>query len=510
MESIGKKIVRNTVYNSIGRIWLMLVTLLLIPYILHKLGTQVFGVWSLVFVVANYLHLLDFGIGTSFAKYIAEYHTKGDEKSINSVVSCGLLFYLGFSVLIVGLGFILRNPIVSLLNIPVSIRGESLFAIVGMVIVFAMNNTFSIFQGILIGLQRMDIQNKILVFVSIPNVVGTFFFLEKGFGIRGLVVNSGIVAILTILCNIYFSHKLLPRMKIGFSWMRGDIFRKLFKFGVKTQLGNLASLVHFQTDKIIISYFLGLNFVTFYELGQKVANAVRMFPTMLLGALEPAVSELDARGERSRLLSLYYKASKYVSVIVFPLTCLTFILASWIMKAWVGEGYSLSVITLQVLIIEYGLNLLTGVGTRIVRGIGKPELETKYKVLVAVLHLVLSITLIQLLGYKGVLLSFLFSGSIGSIYFIKIFHRFFKERLTKLIRTVYLKPLVASLGAAAVSFSITFLLSSSFADLDKLKYFYLVLFNSFVFGLLFLITVIKVKYFERYELQSFFSRFKRV
>jgi len=510
MESIGRKIVRNTTYNAIGRIWLMLVTLLLTPYILHKLGTQVFGVWSLVFVVANYLLLLDFGIGTSFAKYIAEYHAKGDQASINSVVSCGLLFYLGFSILIVILGFILRNPVASLLNIPVSIREESLFAIIGMVIVFAVNNTFSIFQGLLVGLQRMDVQNKILVFISIPNVLGTFFFLEKGFGIKGLVVNSGIVAILTILFNIYFSHKLLPQIRIGFSWLRGDIFRKLFKFGIKTQLGNLASLIHFQTDKIIISYFLGLNFVTFYELGQKVANAVRMFPTMLLSALEPAVSELDARGEQNRLMGLYYKGSKYVSVIVFPLTCLTFILASWIMRAWVGEGYSLSAITLQVLIIEYGINLLTGVGTRIVRGIGKPELETKYKVLVAVLHLVLSITLIQLLGYKGVLLSFLFSGSMGSIYFIKIFHKFFKERFTKLIHVVYLKPLAASLGAAVVSFFLTFVLSSSSADLGKLKYFYLLFFNCLVFGVLFLLTIMKVKYFESYELRSFFNTFKEV
>lgn len=510
MENIDRKIVRNTTYNVFGRTCLMVVTLILTPYILHKLGTQVFGVWSLVFVVANYFSLLDFGIGTSFAKYIAEYYAKKDEPSINSVVSCGLLFYLGFSVLIVIFGFILRNSIASILHIPYSIREDSVFAIFGMIIVFAINNTFSIFQGLLIGLQRMDIQNKILIFASIPNLLGTFFFLENGFGIRGLVINSGIIAVLTISLNIYFSYKLLPKLRIGFPWMRRDIFRKLFAFGIKTQLGNLASLIHFQTDKIIISYFLGLNFVAFYELGQKVANAVRTFPTMLLSALEPAASELEAKGEHQRLMNLYYKGSKYVSVVVFPLTCLTFILASLIMKAWVGEGYSLSALTLRVLIVEYGLNLLTGVGTRIVRGIGKPELETRYKVVVAVLHLTLSIILIQLLGYKGVLISFLFSGSTGSVYFMKIFHRYFKEKLSKLIHFVYLKPLAASLGAAVVSFSVTFVLGSSFVDLGKINNLYLLLFNSLIFGLLFLFTVVKVGYFAGYEVRWFLNRFKRV
>jgi O-antigen/teichoic acid export membrane protein len=171
MGNIERKIVRNTTYNVIGRTWLMVVMLILTPYILHKLGTEVFGVWSLVFVVANYLNLMDLGIGNSFAKYIAEYHAKNNQTAINSVVSCGLLFYLGFSVTLVILGFVLRNPIASLLKIPDSIRQESLFAIWGMVIVFAANNAFSIFQGLLVGLQRMDIQNKILVFVSIPNLL---------------------------------------------------------------------------------------------------------------------------------------------------------------------------------------------------------------------------------------------------------------------------------------------------------------------------------------------------
>lgn len=85
-----------------------------------------------------------------------------------------------------------------------------------------------------------------------------------------------------------------------------------------------------------------------------------------------------------------------------------------------------------------------------------------------------------------------------------------EEPFTKLIHIVYLKPLAASLGAAVASFFLTFVLSSLFADLGKLKYLYMLFFNSFVFGILFLVTVIKVKYFESFELQAFFRRFKRV
>lgn len=232
MESIAKKIVRNTIYNSIGRIWQMLVLLLLTPYILHKLGVQVFAVWSLVFVVANCLGLLDFGVRTSFAKYIAEYHTKKDQEAINAVVNCGLLFYLGLSILIVGLTVVLRSHIISLLKIPTSIYAESMFAILGMVLVFSLNNTFNIFEAVLVGLQRMDVQNRILIFASFFNVAGTFYFLEKGFGIQGLVINYGIVTFITVLLNIYFSHRQIPFIRIGWSRVRNDIFKKLFSLSL--------------------------------------------------------------------------------------------------------------------------------------------------------------------------------------------------------------------------------------------------------------------------------------
>lgn len=180
MESIGRKIVRNTIYNSIGRIWLILVMVLLTPYILHKLGTQLFAIWSLVFIVANYLGVLDFGIRTSFAKYIAEYYTKKDQESINKVITCGLLFYLAFSLFVTGLAVLLRGAIISLLQIPPSFHQESMFAILGMVLIFSLNNTFSTFEAVLVGLQRMDIQNKIMIFASFFNVAGTFFFWRMG------------------------------------------------------------------------------------------------------------------------------------------------------------------------------------------------------------------------------------------------------------------------------------------------------------------------------------------
>jgi len=496
MESIGKKIIKNTIYNSIGRIWLMLVTLLLTPYILHKLGVQVFAVWSLVFVVANYLGVLDFGIRTSFAKYIAEYHTKKDQGSINAVINCGIIFYLVFSLFIIGLAVILRSPIISILQIPSSIHKESMFAILGMVLILALNNTFSIFEAILVGLQRMDVQNKIMIFASFFNAAGTFFFLEKGLGIKGLVINYGIVSLIVAVLNVYFSYRLLPYIRIGLSWMDKEIFRRLFNYGIKMQICSFAAIIYTQADKVILSHFLGLNFVTFYELGQKAANAIKMFPMLLISALVPAVSELEASNDKEKLRELYERGSKYISLVVFPLIFLSIIVASDLINLWVGDKFSLAVLSFQVLIIGYGINVLTGMGTSIVRGIGKPEYETRYAVLTLIMQLTLSIILVQIFGFRGVLASVLITAFVVSLYFLLTFHKLLNQEFKSFARATYLKPVIASLIAFAITFGVSYHLPGLIALQGKLGYGISLLLKSMAFLVLFIFLIVKTRFLD--------------
>jgi O-antigen/teichoic acid export membrane protein len=503
MEDIGKKIIRNTVYNSIGRIWLMLVILLLTPYILHKLGVQVFAVWSLVFVVANYLGVLDFGIRTSFAKYIAEYHTRKDQDSINAVINCGIIFYLAFSLFIIGLAVILRGPIISLLKIPSPIHEESRFAILGMVLILSFNNIFSIFEAVLVGLQRMDVQNKIMIFASVFNVAGTFFFLEKGFGLRGLVINYGIVSFVILLLNIYFSYRLLPQIRIGFVWVHKEVFKKLFSYGVKMQISNFAFIMHQQADKIILSHFLGLNFVTFYELGQKAANGIRTLPILLLTALVPAVSELEASDNKEKLMELYTRGSKYISLMVFPLILLSITIAPDLINLWVGDKFPLAVLSFQILVIGYVINVLTGMGTSVVRGIGKPEYETRYAVLTLVLQLILSITLVQIIGYRGVLVSVLITTVVAALYFLLIFHKLFKLGFKIFAKTTYVKPLVASLIAFAITYGLSYNFHGFIFFEGRLGYSVSLVLKSSVFLVLFIILIAKVRFLDVSDVQLF-------
>ena len=86
LGDFSKKLVTNTFFNFVGRFWSFLVILLLTPYILSRLSVSEFGVWVLLSVFVGTFNLLDLGLGSSFIKYISQYHAQQDRGRINRVL----------------------------------------------------------------------------------------------------------------------------------------------------------------------------------------------------------------------------------------------------------------------------------------------------------------------------------------------------------------------------------------------------------------------------------------
>ena len=446
-SSFSHKLVRNTFFNFVGRFWAMLVTLFLTPYIVSKLGIQRFGVWSLIFVITGYFGLLDLGLGASFVKYVAEYHARKDYEAINRVFNSGLVLYLIFSFVIMVAGFALRDPILELFKIPAEFFADAQFVLLAAVAIYSLSNVFDIFQAVMIGLQRMDVTNLIVLGVSVPRILGTVLFLELGYGLRGLIVNEALVFVLTALLLVLSAFHLLPRLRMGWVFYHGHSLRQLLSYGIKVQVSRLADLASFQTDKLLLGYFLGLSPVAFYELGSRVVLTSKRLSRVLISAVVPAASEIDAREDRLSLCRLYLRGSKYLVLVAAPVLLFIAAAAPLILAAWMGRGYELSVPVIQLLAVGHLVHLLTGVGTTIAKGMGKPEYETRYSLLQLAMNTLLGIALVIRLGFWGVLIATPLSLIVGSLYFMVLFHRLLGIPLLQFLKGTYLQPVITCLLA---------------------------------------------------------------
>ncbi len=417
-QSLSHKIIRNTAYNIVGRFWGILVVLFLTPYIIRHIGIERFGLWSIAGVITGYFGLLDFGVGMSFVKYIAEFYTKKQFDKISQIVSTGFVFYSLLTVLIIGFSVFFIKPIIVIFKIPPYLANEAVFVLLVGISVFTCANAFSPFGAIQTGLQRMDIQNKIGIITSILNILGTVFFLEKGYGLPGLMVNNAIIFIISCILNVAAAYKIFPEMKFNPYIFNKEMFNKLFKFGFKIQIAKIAGVIAGQTNKLLIAYFLSISLVAFYHLGNSVVYYAISISALFVSALMPAFSEMEAKGERQKLTEAYLMTTRYLAIFVAPFFVFLIISAFNLMSAWMGQGYEKSALIIQILALSYALNTIAQVAVSICMAIGRPQVLAVSSVVIIALNLVLSIVFIKIFGFMGSALGNLFAINIGTLYFL--------------------------------------------------------------------------------------------
>ncbi len=477
--SVQRTIAYNTLFNILGRIWEALLGLVLTWYIYHRLGWEGYGLWSLVGAFIGYATLFDFGVGSGFAKYLAEYAARDRREAVSSVVSTGLFFYLLLGAVVVALGWplvdALVNGIVWLLAAlhPGSAEtyqnaatlADVRFLCRGALVLFALTNCVAPFSAVQTGLQRMGVTNVLSFAASLLKLAATVFFLEHGFGVPGLLYANGIVLVAFGVACTAVAFRLYPGLRVGPGLVRRETFHALFSFGWRTQVAKLSNLINFQTDRAIIGLaFADMTLVGIYRAGEDLASKARQLPALLVSALLPAVSDLDARGRDADVARLYLLSTKYMAAAMTPLVAFAVGSAEPLLRVVFGgsEQLGMSAWVLRILTVGYAANLLAGPGMSIALGKGRPEMSMYAGLISMCTNIGLTVLLVWRFGFYGVPVATAVAMVLSVGWFFVALRRRVDVRLRELIRTACLWPALAAAPGFAVCVGID--AGTTFAD----------------------------------------------
>lgn len=199
---------------------------------------------------------------------------------------------------------------------------------------------------------------------------------------------------------------------------------------------------------------------------------------------------------------LYFRGSRYLNLLNAVLLIFLFAVAKHLIFSWVGEGYNSSVQVMMIIAVSVLINLATGPGTSLVKGMNRAGREFEY----ALVNLILAIVWVPFLAFAygmiGAALGTALSTSVASIFFISRTNRAFL-----ISGKHYLQQAVLPLAAPVVAGGIIFLILS-FLPLQSR---WLVLFAIVAAGLFYLsITwfILKTWIFSRKEMDTITSPIK--
>lgn len=421
--TLSKKIIKNTIFNIFGSSFGLLITILLTPFIVRKLGLLQFGILAIVNVFVTHINLLDFGIKTSLVKYLAGLYQKKDFININRLVNTGLVFCAGSALIVAVLGLILAEQFLAFFRISTPFVGDALVAFRLAIISFFIANLGAVFVATQIGLQRMDTVNKAKIASSFLYTLGAVFFLQAGFGLRGLMFGRLISSVTESVLNVLMTFKILPLLKLSFSLVNKKTLARLFNFGIKVQVGELANVVRSYIGNFLVARYLGVELSGFYEIATRIVNQVGVFPPMIISAVLPAVSELHSQKDNKKLYRLYWQGTKYLSLLAIPMVVFVFVLAPLIIQAWLGSGFEKTVPVLRLMILGLGLTFFTGLPTLFFQGTGEVQ-YTMYGAFVALLlHIFLGFVFVIKFGFIGPAWGVFISVLLAVIFYLILFHK---------------------------------------------------------------------------------------
>lgn len=447
---IAPQLARNSVYYALKSVVALAAMLLVTPYILKTVGTARYGVWALAGVMTSYAQLSDFGITESLVKYAAEYHACKDSIRLNRLVNTAFVFMLFLAVAVGSILFLILPFITSqVLNIPPTLQAEALIIFRLSVIIFLFNMVLGIFASLIVGSQNIGYTCAVNITTSIVGVIGTFVFLHMGWGLQGLVITNAIVAIVAGSLNIYCSCRLFPELRFNFAkWVDRAMLKQIFSFSWKIQATSISQLMVFQLDRILLSRYLGLEAVAFYEVGSNIALYAKTFLGVLFAPIVPAVSALQAQDERAMITGLYTRSFKFMALIAIPFCFLVVALANPFIRLWMGTGFGLSALTLQLLVPAYLVSVLTGPGIFVLNGINRPDVAMRSTFFAGVANLLLCYGLVKTVGYFGLIIGISIALVASAAYFTTMLHRVLPELDRGMYARVLFKPFLFSIPVA--------------------------------------------------------------
>jgi len=397
----GGLIARNTLINLIGQAIPLLVGVLTIPYVVHGLGTDRFGLLSLAWVVLGYFTIFDLGLGRATTKFVAEALGKGERDQVPQILWTAVSFQLVLGLVGAVVLFEITDLLVErVLNIPPQLIGEAkdTFHLIALSVPLVLVS--SSFRGAIEAAQRFDLVNAI----TIPSSTLTFLLpvvgLYLGFGLPGIVALILLARFGTLIAFIVINFRIVPQMR-RFSGSFALFFR-LFSFGGWVMISSIVGPFLVYLDRFLIGSILTISAVAYYAAPYEVVTRLWIITASLTLTLFPAFSSLEGAKDRQRVGIYFARSIKYVLITSGPIVVLIAIYAKDILQLWLGSDFAIeSTFAMQILVVGVLVNSLAHTPFALLQGTGRPDLPAKFHVIELPIYIGMAWVLVNEFGIAG-------------------------------------------------------------------------------------------------------------
>lgn len=377
---------RHTVYNLLGAILPLVLSLVTVPIYLRLIGEARYGVLSIAWLLLGYFGLFDLGLGRATAQRIAMLRDSTAQERAQS-------FWTAFT-LNVGLGIIgglLIWPVAAhffanVFKIEDALRPEIQAAVPWLVLAVPMATLSGVLTGALQGRERFLELNLI-------SVIGTLLFQLLPLAVAMLwgpnlemllpsALFARLVTVLTLLARCRY-HVFAGHPVMFVCTQAGGLLRFGGWITVTAFVGPMMVIL----DRFIIGALSGAKAVSYYTVPFQLAERTTIISSALTSSLFPRFAA--ATREEEHLLA--YDGLRALVVVMTPLVSVGILFMGPFLSWWITTDFAQrSALVGQILLLGFWVNSFARIPLSQLQARGRPDIVAKCH-------------LIELLPYFGLL-----------------------------------------------------------------------------------------------------------
>lgn len=244
----------------------------------------------------------------------------------------------------------------------------------------------------------------VLIFVLTKTTTGSLLYL-------GIVMSSMPVLVL-LVSSIWFFNGRYKTYRPSIKLVDFSKAKDLLNLGLKFFIIQIAAVLLYSTNNIIITQLFGPEQVTPYNVSFKYFSILMMGFAIVITPFWSAFTEAWAKKEITWVKNIMNKLFLFWGLLVLIGLIMLFA-TNWVYGIWVGDKVKIS-FTMSALVLTWViLNVWNGIFSNFLNGLGKIKLQLYIGISAAIVNVPLAIYLGKSMGVEGVLLANIVVLSVG-------------------------------------------------------------------------------------------------
>jgi O-antigen/teichoic acid export membrane protein len=374
----GGRLLSGTLWNAFGRGLPLLLALALTPVLVHQMGIERWGLFTLALALVGVFGVFDLGVGAALTRALAERIGAGQREGAAELAGAAISALTALSAIVAALAFGFVPLLVErLLNVPPALQAEAIAAFRLLCLAAPLVVVNAALWGTLAAHQRFREANLVTMPVAAMYYIGPALVLLAWQSLVGVILALLACRVANTLSYWWLARRDLPGLRPALP--RWALVGPLVRMGGWMSASGVLTQALLYADRFLVGALLTLSAVAYYATPLDLVMRMWILPVAVAQALLPAMASAYAT-HAVATAGLLRRGALLAMAAVLP-ACLVLVAAGpEILRLWLGAEFAAGGgRVLQILSVGIFFSCAAFAPGALLDAIGRPDVNAKWQ-----------------------------------------------------------------------------------------------------------------------------------